>query len=267
MNLFNSYYDENSKTLMGTHESGFYSCINCLRLSLYKLASQGILPQTISFANTLNWYKSHSGQDLYPLLYKTDFGNISNINTNFDFEIFCPTALQHDKLNLENLHPIENVYFLPSDAVLHTINEFQQKYNIDPNNTLAVLHRGNDKWKETTLSPVESWIQIIEAVYKEGQKILIQTDEETARKQFVQHFGDRCFFLEEMIFGNTHDTNIRPVTNKESWAIQFESVMRIISKCETIVNHTGNCALVPIVYRGSLKGEIQIFNNTAYKYS
>jgi len=266
MNLFNTHYDETTKELVGTHESGFYSCINCVRISLYKLVSQNILPEKVSFRNTLNWYKSLPDFDLYPILYKTDFTKKNNLNTNFNFDIFCPTALPHNKLELDKLSLIEDVYFLPSDIVEETTTNLISKYNIHPDKTLVVLHRGNDKWKEAQLSPVEFWIQVIEAAYEEGQRILIQTDEEAARQKFVQYFGDRCFFLEEMLFVNTPNTNVRPEINKESWAVQFESVMRIISKCKTIVNHTGNCALVPIVYRGSLKGEIQIFNNVVYDY-
>jgi hypothetical protein len=45
MDLFNASYNPDTKTLTGTHESGFYSCINCLRISLYKLISQGIVPK------------------------------------------------------------------------------------------------------------------------------------------------------------------------------------------------------------------------------
>lgn len=267
MNLFNSYYDKDTKELVGTHESGFYSCINCVRISLYKLVSQNILPEKVSLRHTLNWYKSSANFDLYPILYKTDFDKKGSLNTNFNFDIFCPTALQHNELELDKLSLIEDVYFLPSDVVCETTNTLINKYNIYPDKTLAVLHRGNDKWKETLLSPVEFWIQVIESAYQEGQRILIQTDDEVARQKFLQYFGDRCFFFEEMLVDNTPDTNVRPKTNKENWAIEFESVMRIISKCKTIINHTGNCALIPIVYRGNTKGEIQIFNNKAYVYS
>lgn len=267
MELSFSNYNPNTKEIVGIHESGFYSCINCVRISLYKLISNNIIPEKISFRETLNSYKSIPNFDLYPLLYKTDYSKISNIDTNFEIDIFCPTLLQHNRLNLEKLIPIEKVYFTPSDEVVSTINYFKEKYNIVPENTLAVLHRGNDKWRETILSSVDFWIKIIESKYKPGQKILIQTDQESARQQFIDHFRDRCFFIEEMIFEDHINANVRPTNNKETWAIQFESIMRIISECSQIINHTGNCALIPILYRGTLDGEVQIFNNVAYDYS
>jgi len=266
MDLFNSRYDADTKTLVGTHMSGFYSCINCLRISLYKLISKGIVPEKISLAETLDWYKSQYGQDLYPILYKTDLSKVPELNTNFDFEIFCPTALRHDKLDLKNFTPIENVYFQPSLSVELTTKLLETKYSIDHSNTIVILHRGNDKWKETKLSPVEDWIRVVESKYKEGDRILVQTDEERAKTLFVNHFGDRCFVLEEMIFGNSHDTNIRPANNREQWAIFFESVMRIIAKCKYIINHSGNCAMIPVIYRGNLKGNIQFFNEEVFQY-
>jgi hypothetical protein len=266
MNLFNAIYDNDTKILVGTHESGFYSCINCLRISLYELISKGIVPDKISLENTLNWYKTYNKQDFYPMLYQTDLSKISELNTKFDFEIFCPTALRHDMLDLKNFSLIENVYFQPSETVNVMVKLLETKYSIDYNNTIAVLHRGNDKWKETKLSPVENWIKIIESKYKEGDVIFIQTDEENAKNKFIKHFGNRCFIMEEMIFGNSNETNIRPFNNKEQWAVCFESVMRIISKCKYIINHSGNCAMVPVIYRGNLKGNIQFFNEEVFQY-
>jgi hypothetical protein len=266
MDLFNARYYSDTKTLVGTHESGFYSCINCLRISLYKLVSQGIVPEKISLEDTLNWYKSHGKQDLYPLLYKTDLSKVSELNTNFNFDIFCPTALRHDGLDLKNFTPIENVYFQPSTNVEITTSLLETKYSIDPSKTIAILHRGNDKWKETKLSPIEDWIRVVESKYTEGDRILIQTDEESAKNKFIEHFRDRCFVLEEMIFGNSFNTNIRPTNDKEKWAVYFESVMRIIAKCKYIINHSGNCAMIPIVYRGNLKGDIQFFNQEVFQY-
>lgn len=266
MNLFNATYDSQTKILYGTHISGFYSCINCTRISLYTLVSQGILPDQISLVHTLHWYKDNPFTDYYPLLYSTNLDNKKNIITNFDFESFCPTQKPHNELQLNHFFQIENTYFLPSNSVIRNIDKFIKKYNIQTENTLAVLHRGNDKWKETQLSPVEEWISVIESKYEDGMKILIQTDEEYFKQQFIQYFGDRCFTFDEMIFNNTRENNIRPVTNKQQWALNFETVMRIISKCKYIINHTGNCALVPIVYRGNTQGEVQIFNREIKYY-
>lgn len=266
MNLFNAYYDQNSKVLYATHNSGFYSCINCARISLYKLVSQGILPNSVSFINSLYMYRDQSDIDLYDILYRKDDRYLSEIKTGIDFDMFCPTLSSHEYLNLEFFKPIDKTYFAPSLKVEGQVESFIKKYNINFDNTIAVLHRGNDKWKETKLQSLNKWIDVIESKYVEGGRILIQTDEENFKNGLVEYLGDKCFIIEEMIFGNDLHNNIRPVTNKINWAINFESVMRIISRCNKIINHTGNCALVPIVYRGTLKGETQLFNEAVLCY-
>lgn len=260
MELWNSYYDTNSKVLYGTHTAGFYSCINCTRFSLYKLISQNIIPDKVSFTHTLLDYKDHRHQDLYDILYKKDQNNVINLSNNFQFEYFCPTLTSHDKIDFKPLLPIERAFFSPSTHVNDKVKELVCKYDINLNNTLAVLHRGTDKWKETKLSSLNVWIDTIES-FLDNEKILIQTDDELFKIGLTEYFGDRCFFVEGMIFGSDINSNVKPIFNKIQWAVNFESIMRIISKCKKLVNHSGNCALIPILYRGSTEKEIQIFNN------
>jgi hypothetical protein len=261
MKLHYAIYNPEKKTLTGIHQSGIYSSINCVRISLYTLISNCIFPEKISFEHTLHWYKDYLNEDYYNFLYKTDLQNIDKINKNFNSKTFCATEVKHKDLDFKNYVPIENVYFLPSQQVLENIDLLVNKYNINYSNTLAVLHRGNDKWKESKLLSVETWIQVIEENYKEGQRILIQTDEDTVKQKLLNYFKDRCFFFEEMIFENSPDTNIKPNVNKKEWSLNFESIMRIISKCNRIINHAGNCAMIPILYRGNTEGTVQIYND------
>jgi len=263
--LFHSIYSAENKTLYGIHNAGFYSCINCTRISLYKLISQGVWPDSVSLVHTLPLYKEFLTQDFYPILYQKNFKKIDKIKSKKHFDIFCPTITKHEDIDLEFCKSIEDVYFYPSDIVISRVGEFLKKYNIDLNNTLAVLHRGNDKWKEAKIQSPEKWIDIIDSKYN-GQKILIQTDEENFKNILINHYKDKCFTIDEMLFGNNMVSNIRPENNKTQWAIDFESVIRIISKCKIIINHTGNCAFVPVAYRGTTSGEVQLFNDEVYDF-
>jgi len=267
MKLHYSTYCSDTKVITGIHDSGFFSCINCVRVSLYKLISRGIIPERVSFANTLYSYKSNPDQDLYPLLYKTDFSQLNFLNTKFDYELFCTSAYNHKDIDFKNFNPIEKVYFNPSNLVEEKTNQLIQKYNIDFNNTIAVFHRGNDKWRETSILNTNTWIDIIKQIHKPGEKILIQTDERKTRDAFISYFKDDCFFFEEMLFEDTPYTNVKPIQQKEKWAIEFDSVVRLLSKCKKLLNHTGNCAFVPTIYRGNLKGEMQVINNSIHVYS
>jgi hypothetical protein len=264
--LFNATYDSNSKTLFGTHFAGFYSCINCTRISLYKLISQGIIPEKISFIKTLPTYIEYYGQDLYPVLYQKNLKKIDKLKNKDKFEIFCPTITKHADLDFEYFKSIEDVFFYPSNNVLVRVGELLKKYNIDLNNTLAVLHRGNDKWKEAKILPAEDWIKIIDSKVM-NQRILLQTDEKRFKNKLKDYYKDKCFTIDEMLFGDDNNNNISPRDNKTQWAIDFESVIRIISKCNMIINHTGNCAFVPIAYRGTIKNEVQLFNDKIYDFT
>lgn len=266
MNLFHSYYDTEKKILYGTHNSGFYSCINCLRISLYKLISIGVFPDKLTLVDSLYEYKDFANTDIYEELYVKDERYIPDIRPVSSFEMFCPTLNKHGDLNLEFIAPIERAYFSPSDKVVRSYNRFITKYGIVPEKTLAILHRGNDKWKETKLVSAAKWIEVVESKLSEGFKILVQTDEDSFKNKMLSYFGDKCFCIEEMIFGNDYNHNIKPVYNKLQWCVNFDAVMRVISKCKIIINHTGNCALVPILYRGNLIGETQLFNNLVISY-
>lgn len=264
MTLFNSIYDENTKTLSGIHHSGFYSCINVTRISLYKLISDNIIPEKISLSQTLHWYKGSANFDFYNVLYKTDLNKIDQLCTDFEFDYFCPTAIKYTHLDFKNLKPIENCYFGPSDLVKSAAYDLIKKYSIELENTIAVLHRGNDKWKEAKLVSPEEWIKVIESEYESNTRILIQTDEESTKNIFLNHFGDRCFVFDEMLFNNSY---VVPQHNHELWAINFESIMRIIAKCKKIITHAGNCGMIPVLYRGNLNEVTHLFNDgTFIKY-
>ena len=248
-------YDETTGILYGTHRSGFYSCINVTRIALYKLISQGIIPTSISFKDTLHNYKELPTDDLYPHLYTIDNNAIKYITTNFDFDYFCPTLIDYKYFDFNYFTFIERAFFSPSEKVQHKITDLIKTYNITPTNTIAVLHRGNDKCQEATLADPEQWINQTKQQLDTNSRILIQTDEEITRDIVTNYFGDRCFTFKEMIFTNTYS---KPENNFTDWAICFESIMRIISKCKKIITHSGNCGFIPILYRKNTRNITQL---------
>lgn len=257
MKLYHSYYDESSKILYGTHESGFYSCINEVRNSLYKLVTNKIYPERISFEHTLKRYRGN--EDLYPILYKTNLEQIETLKEHdFSFEYFCPTELSLKDLDYDKVKLVENVYFSPSEIIKNRVLKLEQKYNIDYKHTMAILHRGNDKYREAVLLPFEEWISHIEKTNYDNLKILIQTDEENFKTGFLKTHGFNGFIFEEMLFNNSY---VLPHENKVGWCINFEAIMRIISKCKRISTHSGNGGIIPIIYRGNLKEVSQCYKS------
>jgi hypothetical protein len=261
MRLFHSHYDENSKTLYGEHESGFYSCINEVRNSLSKLLNHKVYPETISFINTLHWYRQR--EDLYPILYKQNQENIKKLKEkDFNFEYWCPTAIPFTFLKMEDVKLVEDAYFQPSDIIIQRVIELEKKYNIDYENTVAVFHRGTDKGREAELQDVEWWIEYTDKILDKPYRILFQTDEISFKEKFTEKYNPNIFTFDEMIFSQNYVT---PVYNRVQWSIDFESIMRIISKCYKIFTHAGNGGIIPVLYRGNLNNVYHLRSNKEYK--
>jgi hypothetical protein len=253
MNLHHSQYDPNTKTLYGHHQSGFYSCINQVRNSVYTLLNEEIIPENISFQSTLNWYRNN--EDLYPILYKLNLEKKEELKKyKFNLLKWDPTYELFNNLDLKQIKLIEEVYFSPSDTVLNCIENLEKKYNINYNNTLAVLHRGTDKYKEAKLQTVDWWMEQCDLIVSNADKILFQSDELQFKNKFLEKYKENIFTFEEMIFENEY---ITPKTNKIEWSVNFESIMRIISKCYKIFTHAGNGGIIPILYKGNIKNVYQ----------
>jgi hypothetical protein len=198
-------------------------------------------------------------EDLYPILYKTIYEKIDSLkNYTFNFNYFCSTGLIFNHLDYDKVKLVEDVYFHPSDLVNSRVDILEKKYNIDYGNTIAILHRGTDKYKEAILAPLEEWIQQVKEKNKDNYRILLQTDDENFKKEFLKIFKNQTFTFDEMIVNNSY---VFPETNKIEWCINFESIMRIISKCPIIITHSGNCGVIPIIYRASTTNVTQCYQD------
>lgn len=260
--LRNAFYNQNNKTIYGTHKTGgFYSCINEVRFAIYDLVRTKIYPEKVSFNDTLKHLHNYSdGKDLYPFLYKVNLSRLEELKQeNFESGIlrtnegYWSNCADFNKLNFKQIKMIEDIYFNASDLVLDRIKFLENKYKIDYSSTMAIFNRGTDKHVEVTLASPNDWVDHINKININKYRLLIQTDELNNKNIFMSNF-DNSFFFEEMIFNNTY---VKPEENKIEWCINFESIVRIISKCKCIITHAGNCGLVPILYRGNLSGVSQ----------
>jgi hypothetical protein len=263
--LRNAYYNKEDKTVYGTHKTGgFYSCINEVRFAIYELARMKIYPENVSFNDTLKHLHNYSDdKDLYPFIYKVNLETLDQLKSE-DFESgvlrnqdgYWSNHAEFQKLNFKQIKMVEDIYFSPSDLVLERIKFLEQKYNIDYNNTMAIFNRGTDKHVEVNLAHPNDWVDHINE-RNNGYRLLIQTDELKNRDIFMSKF-DNSFFFEEMIFNNTY---VKPTENKIEWSINFESIVRIIASCKYLITHSGNCGLIPVLYRANLKELSQCKDN------
>ena len=249
-------YDSIKNILYGNQDNaGYYSCINQTKLGLYSLISKSIIPEKISFENTLKPYKENPNNDIFDLIYKIDHSNIKNLNTNFHYENFDVNYIDYDNIDFENFKKINDVFFNPSDLVLERISFLENKYNIDYENTLCVFHRGNDKHWEVKPIPLDVWVKVAKD-FGENYRILVQTDSLDAKDFFVKNLSN-TFIFEEMLFENVGG-NVKPSIDKTNWIINFESVVRIVSKCKMLLTHHGNCGFAAVMFRGNTENVVQM---------
>ena len=264
--LLDCYYSTVHNSLMCTHTGGYYSCIVQTINSIVKLLSNNIVPKNISFCKTHFKYKNQYNYDNYMLLYRYNSDYSVTHYTSQPCFLLDSNASYVD-LNFNFYTNILNTYFQPSNIVIENINKLLAKYNIIPKHTIAVLHRGTDKWLECQLADVDSWcLQLDRIIVKNPlHKIILQTDCEHTRDYILHKYSDKCIYFDEMLFSKVKSEPVTPTFNKLKWCVDYDSITRIISTCDHILTHSGNTSAMSILYRGSVKNVVQLLSNGVFQ--
>lgn len=266
-----SFFTQENSTLHCCWNSGFFSNCSVTLWGLIDLFNRGIIPESISFSKSFQDYRTdeqiQQQTDLYPFYFKTDSTQAIKLNK----KVLKPN--HHDAyriLDFGSYNLFLQKYFNLSDSLLEYYNFLIQKYRIIPEKTIAVIYRGTDKYKEVKLAEPELYLKKAEAVLKQNPdfRVLIQTDQEQVRDLFVNRFRDKCFFIEEMPVTKSQevlhkaDPNFLGM-NKFEFGQVLLAVTYLLSKCEFIVNHTGNMAFWICLFRGNSNRVFQFDNEGA----
>ncbi len=173
--------------------------------------------------------------------------------------------LIYEDLDFKKLNPYIQNYFLPSDIVRAKQEEFVHKYNIDYENTIGLCYRGTNKWLEIAQIQQEYYVQEVKRLITKDPslRILIQTDQEQIRNQFVRTLGERAFFLSELPVSSSqipiHDLfeSERGISNFE-WGTRLFAAINILSKCRYTITHTGSIGLWTYLFRGTPRNACQL---------
>jgi hypothetical protein len=163
-------------------------------------------------------------------------------------------------LGLERWTPFIRRWFLPSPPVLELHRSLAAKYHFTGRGTIGFFYRGTDKFTEVTVSPVDHYMETarVLAARHPRHRILIQTDQAQMQDRFMEEFGDRCFFVEEIpVTRGTNGLHLLPAEELGMDRIHFGMlgmvVTRLLSECDVLVNCTGNMSLWAALYRGNVK--------------
>ena len=234
---------------------GFYSNQTQAFLSTLILLSHGIIPDKISYAMGFKRFKADPDRDIYPDFYQMD----PNVAVQLLKTVTLPdeNRKQFDLYDFEYYNPIVKRFFSPSDVVLERKNALMSKYEIDPNETIAVLYRGTDKYTEVRLASPEAYLQAVQQVMQQTgpKKVLVQTDQTQVLNFFKQELGDMVVHFEETPSTTGRDSMIATMEKDKGdmtdWMQWFDAALRVVADCSVVVNHTGNCGLWMNLYRGS----------------
>lgn len=248
-----------------THNAGFFSCFSKrLEGTVWYFNKYKCLPDSVDSTEQFSLFKSNPSDNLIPLYFKEN-----NRTIKYTRKVYFHNDDQfsdYKKLDFEGLLPFIDKYFTPSDVVMDVVALYEKKYAIDYKNTCAVFYRGNDKFTETNVASYESFISKARVFKKEHPniKFLVQTDETEFLEAFLREFPGSTTFQEtpsmSKIKSTIHDQ--LPVEDRTEHGKTFFAAILALSKCNSIITHSGNGSLWCVLYRGNCENVYQDFNNS-----
>lgn len=246
-----------------THSHGFFS--NCY-MTLREINGES-KPDTMVHINwpRQDYYrnKDQENKNLFYFYFKE--------NQDYDPSILKQTGIPHPDRskykdgNFAEISPYIKTFFQLSDVVKSRKGFLLRKYAIEPLTTIAVCYRGTDKWKEVAPVSVEIYIKHTKRLLENDKKlkVLIQTDDFAARKRFVEEFGDRIIFFDELPVTSSN-APLHSMSQKDRGTSNFDfgvnllAAVSIMSECKYVITYTGSMGLWIVLSRNTAKNTIQI---------
>lgn len=251
------------------HNSGLFSCFTIALQDIMKHYNyHGSLPDEWDRHQQYIYYKSSPTESLIPMLFRDDY--ISSelplpgmqyfmTNDNSREQQYTP----YKELRFDDLRIFRDMYFSPGEMVTNRIYDFKRVYNIDPENTVAVFHRANDKVRETSIMTDDDWISKMREGADGGKMLVIPDNTEFAERCRAE-FPDCVIIKENHLYpSDSGASNFMkvPLSERPQHALNFFASVLIASKCKTLITHSGNGGFWSAVYRGHGEGIIQSRDN------
>lgn len=242
--------------LVVTHDAGFFSCCTIRLQSIIKFFNEtGILPVVDSSRQWSNYKDDKEYSDITDKLFKTKNTTIEKKEIVFNFDGKEDQFGDYSLINYNDLVFFVDKYFSLADNVVEKTNYYINKYDINLEETISVIYRGNDKGSEIHLPSFESYLNKLNDIIKHypQKKILIQTDENEFCDFMLSKFPD-AIVIQELKRINRYHTAIQfvtPIGEKFNLAINFLSVLFLISQTSVVLTNKGNVGLWCCLYRGN----------------
>lgn len=251
------------------HNAGFFSNSTIRLMDIVTYYNRnGRLPDEVDSSEQWMDYRSYNGErmDTY---YFTEQNNIEGFG--LVDSPYCTTdcmAFQfndYKQLKFNQLKPFVDKYFTPSDIVTDILKGYQDKYNLYYKNLCAVFYRGNDKVREMSVSPYDVFINKAREIKEANPSIrfLVQPDETEFLQAFMAAFPDSIYFTETPSINKQNSAVFIETKQPErkEYGAKFFAALLALSKCHTLITHSGNCGLWATLYRGNSNNIHQVFEN------
>jgi hypothetical protein len=171
-------------------------------------------------------------------------------------------------LNFKEINPFIEKYFSASAEVDSIILKMEEKYSIDYKNTIAVFYRGNDKCTETNIGSYDIFLDKILSISSDNtdKKIIIQTDDQNFLDYCKEKIDNNRLIVFDEINGirsnpNTGVHKLIPKDQRALFATYFLAIVKMLSKSDIIITHSGNCGMWVVLFRGNSNNVHQYLNS------
>ncbi len=255
-NCFVLSKDEKDKHILCTHNAGFYSNMTETINAIIYLTQSGKRVSDISFALSHYLYKDNYNADIFKDFFTINHKKIKEVEKDFNQnkELLFPNNSIYKNLDFPSLSLLLSTYFNPTKVVTENIIKIEDKYKINYEKLIAVHYRGTDKKEECSLADPLDYINVVKKIldYQKDLIIMIQTDQQSVCDLFLKNFGNKCFFIDELPMSESSLPIHKTIEeNRLNYAINIDSVCRIMSKAKYLILGTGNMACITTLYRGN----------------
>ena len=226
------------------------------------------MPIEVDSSKLFFMYKKEKNKDVTFDYFKNY--NFTKININIDHLLKYDGGILHMqyknylKIDFVNICPFIKKYFEPTEHIINIKNTLLQKYNIDPDNCIAVYYRGTDKFKEVNICDFYDFEQKVKEILNNSSaklKILLVTDSKQMLNNFKSKFTNILFIEENKISETSNGIHNENSSSENHYDIMYlMATFLILAKCNFFVCGSNNGALWTMFYRENNINVYQNFN-------
>lgn len=259
--------------IIATEKGGGFFCIASIKLNsiinFFNTFKRLPIYMDNSKYYTDNYKEKDFDKDITSIFYINDTSNIV-----YEYDIPFSTNLQffnYKLIEFNKINPFIKKYFTYSNTVNNYINLLKTKYNINYNNTCAIMFRGTDKADETIIPSYKEFINKAYEIYNKNNNItfLVQTDEQEFLDEFISIFPNTIFFSEIPRMSKNYTNRLIDTIDKTKrieTVLYYISSNYILSQSKYIICTTDNGSLWISLLRGNSNNIYQYLRHKEFVY-